>query len=102
MAKSRKPPKVEGLEKVLEKMPEDERVGAREAVLEMLKNFDPSKAKPVRPLRDGTKDCPDCGKKLRIKDGASEIPATEKSAARLVHFAECRPCGEFFMLEAKS
>ena len=102
MAQDRKSPKIVGLEKVLEKMPEEERAGAREAVLEMFKNFDPSKSKPVRPLPDGVKDCPDCGKKLRVKKGATEIPATAGRPARLVHFAECRPCGEFFMLEAKS
>jgi hypothetical protein len=102
MKKDRKPPKVVGLDRAIEKMPEEERAGAREAVLEMLKNFDPDKCKPVRPLPDGAKDCPDCGKKLRVKKGASEIPAVMGRAARLVHFAECRACGEFFMLEAKS
>lgn len=102
MANRKKSPKVVGLEKVLETLPEEERMGAREAVLEMFKNFDPSKSKPVRPLPDGTKDCPDCGTKLRVKKGATEIPSSGEHAARLVHFAECRPCGEFFMLEAKS
>jgi hypothetical protein len=100
--RKKKSPKVVGLEKVLEKLPEEERASARETVLEAFKNFDPSKSKPVRPLPDGTKDCPDCGRKLHVKKGATEIPSVGQRAARLVHFAECHPCREFFMLEAKS
>lgn len=104
MSKPKKP-KIVGLEVLLEKQPPEEQAAIR-TIKETFENFDLKNppGKPVKPLPDGTKTCPQCGSALVDLEYARQLPLHVGGvlAGKLVKLVECEPCECSFMLEAKS
>jgi hypothetical protein len=105
---SEKKLKIEGLERALEGVPEDEREELRALIKETFSNVDPSDPNTmpgqlVRQLADGVKNCPDCGN-LLTNGFTMQLPniGGHGLSGKLVTTIECESCDCSFMQEAKS
>ena len=104
----KKPVKIKNLEETIAKLPESEREAAREAVLEMFKDYDPANppGKMVLKLPADATVCPACGADLVLTEKHTaqlpDRPDMGPDRGRVVEFSECAACEQPFERSAGS
>lgn len=94
MSDDEKPLTVVIPDELLEKLPEEERAGVREEILDLFADFDPENppGDVVEEIPAGTTHCPVCGTKLEVICRNREVPGQDP-----VDFYDCGPCDRGFM-----
>ena len=82
---------IEGLDEVLESLPEEEREEARKEILAMFADPEArASARRVMELPAGSKDCPACGGDLAMHESMGH--AVELPSGVMMHLATCKVC----------
>ena len=95
--------KLENLEKLLEKLPPDQRDAARTSTLSAFEDIAAGKIQPqvVIPLPDNTKTCPKCNSRLQYPHTMQLPPGIGGAlAGELVTYCECVPGDQPYMVKA--